>query len=86
MGTKTARQCQHYFSRCPLEMTYGGNKPTMLQNNTLAFQPVGACIASPLCCIFPNVRFFLSNSNVRLYRITLNVKIITYHVNPPSRL
>ena len=30
--------------------------------------------------------FFLQNSNVRRYRITLNVKITTCRVNPPSRL
>ena len=32
-----------------LEMTCFGNAITMRHNNTLAFQPVGACIASPLC-------------------------------------
>ena len=69
-----------------LEMTCFGNAITLRYNNTLAFQPVGACIASPLCRVFPNIRFFLSDSNVRLYRITLNVKITTCRVNPPSRL
>ena len=31
-----------------LEMTCFGNAITLRHNNTLAFQPVGACIASPL--------------------------------------
>ena len=38
-----------------LEMTCFGNAITIRHNNTLAFQPVGACIASPLCR-----RYFLS--------------------------
>ena len=33
-----------------------------------------------------NVRFFLMETNVRLYRITLNVKVTVCHANPPSRL
>ena len=32
-----------------LEMACFGNAITMRHNDTLAFQPVGACIASPLC-------------------------------------
>ena len=38
-----------YRGNAPLEMTGIASAPTMRQNSTLAFQPVGACIASPLC-------------------------------------
>ena len=37
-----------YRGNAPLEMTGIASAPTMRQNSTLAFQPVGACIASPL--------------------------------------
>ena len=38
-----------YRGKAPLKTTHNGKSPTMRHNSTLAFQPVGACIASPLC-------------------------------------
>ena len=44
--------------RRPLEMTCGGKEPTVRIHKTLAFQPVGACIASPLRRPFPERPLF----------------------------
>ncbi len=48
-GDFSAKSLRDFALRAPLEMTYGGNNPTVQNSSTLPIQPVGACIASPLC-------------------------------------
>ena len=72
-----------------LEMTCFGNAITLRYNNTLAFQPVGACIASPLCrCCFP-VRMMIGaeccahlrrkENTMSISRVTATLLIMPHH-------
>ena len=47
-GDFSTKSLRDFALRAPLEMTYRGKEPTVRIHRTIAVQPVGACIASPL--------------------------------------
>ena len=73
-GDFSTKSLRDFALRAPLEMTYGGNVQTVQNSSTLPMQPVGACIASPLCRRCFPVRMSIGAKSLMQQTRTRNVR------------